>query len=72
MQASRARAALSGRSFVLPDDVKQVAEACLAHRISLRPELWLRGVQSTELVRQALSLVPVPVAAEAENAPTET
>jgi MoxR-like ATPase len=67
MQASRARAALSGRGYVLPDDVKQVAEACLAHRVSLRPELWLRGVQSTELVRQAVSMVPVPVGDEAET-----
>jgi MoxR-like ATPase len=65
MQASRARAALSGRAFVLPDDVKQVAEACLAHRVSLRPEMWLRGVQSSELVRQAVSMVPVPIGDEA-------
>ncbi|MGH9171777.1 MAG: AAA family ATPase [Acidimicrobiales bacterium] len=65
MQASRARAALSGRGYVLPDDVKQVAEACLAHRVSLKPELWLRGVQSTELVRQAVSMVAVPVGFDA-------
>ncbi len=61
MQASRARAALSGRGYVLPDDIKQVAIPCLAHRISLKPELWLRGVQSAEIVGDALEAVPVPV-----------
>jgi MoxR-like ATPase len=61
MQASRARAALSGRDYVLPDDVKSVAVPCLAHRLSLQPEMWLRGVQSTELIRQCLESVPVPV-----------
>ena len=61
LQASRARAALNGRDYVLPDDVKSIAEACLAHRLSLRPELWLRGVQSGEVVRQCLTAVPVPV-----------
>ena len=67
MQASRARAALAGRGFVLPDDVKDVAEACLAHRITLRPELWLRGVQSAELVREAVAVVPVPVGLDPEG-----
>ena len=61
LQASRAWAALNGRDYVLPDDVKSVAEACLAHRLSLRPELWLRGVQSGEVVRQCLTSIPVPV-----------
>ena len=61
LQVSRARAALSGRDFVLPDDVKSVAEPCLAHRLSLRPELWLRGVKSAELIHQCVASVPVPV-----------
>jgi MoxR-like ATPase len=73
LQASRARAALSGRDYVLPDDVKDVAVPCLAHRLSLQPEMWLRGVQSSELVLQCLAGVPVPVAfdpvAEAPAAP---
>ncbi|MGD0595306.1 MAG: MoxR family ATPase [Acidimicrobiales bacterium] len=67
LQASRARAALSGRDYVLPDDVKSVAEPCLAHRLSLLPEMWLRGVQSGELVRRCLATVPVPVAVEPES-----
>jgi MoxR-like ATPase len=61
LQVSRARAVMRGRGFVLPDDVKALAEACLSHRLSLRPELWLRGVDPAELVRQAVSQVPVPV-----------
>ena len=64
LQASRARAALAGRDYVLPDDVKAVAEPCLAHRLSLRPEMWLRGVPSSELVRQCVATVAVPVAVE--------
>ncbi len=67
MQASRARAALSGREFVLPDDVKTVTEVCLAHRMTLRPELWLRGVDSRELVRQAVDSVAVPVGFDVEG-----
>jgi MoxR-like ATPase len=66
LQASRARAALAGRDYVLPDDVKAIAEPCLAHRLSLRPEMWLRGVPSSELVRQCVATVPVPVAVEPE------
>jgi MoxR-like ATPase len=66
LQASRAHAALAGRDYVLPDDVKAVAEPCLAHRLSLRPEMWLRGVPSSELVQQSVATVPVPVAFEPE------
>ncbi|MGH9291497.1 MAG: AAA family ATPase [Acidimicrobiales bacterium] len=66
LQAARARAAMSGRSFVLPDDVKAVALACLAHRLSLRPELWLRGTDPADLVRQGLASVPVPIGFEAD------
>ena len=66
LQASRARAALAGRDYVLPDDVKAIAEPCLSHRLSLRPEMWLRGVPSSELVRQCVATVPVPVAEEPE------
>ena len=41
--STRARAALAGRDFVLPDDVKALAVACLAHRLTLLPDLWLRA-----------------------------
>jgi MoxR-like ATPase len=71
LQASRARAALSGRDYVLPDDVKSVAMPCLAHRLSLLPEMWLRGVQSDDLVRRCLAAVPVPVALESQSHDTD-
>ncbi len=59
--SSRARAALDGREFVLPDDVKALAVACLAHRLTLLPDLWLRGSRPQDLVSQCLDAVPVPV-----------
>lgn len=59
--STRARAALEGREFVLPDDVKALAVACLAHRLTLQPDLWLRGSRPEELVMQCLDSVPVPV-----------
>jgi MoxR-like ATPase len=62
--SSRARAALAGRSFVLPDDLKALAVSSLAHRLTLRPDLWLRGARPEELVGQAVASVPVPVAPE--------
>src|ERR1700730_9567367 len=46
MLMSRALAVLDGRDFVVPEDVKEVAVAALAHRITLRPEMWLRRVDS--------------------------
>jgi MoxR-like ATPase len=59
--ASRARAALAGRDFVLPDDIKALAVACLAHRLMLVPDLWLRGGRPEDLIGQCLDAVPVPV-----------
>jgi MoxR-like ATPase len=59
--ASRARAALAGREFVLPDDIKALAVSCLAHRLMLVPDLWLRGGRPEDLVGQCLDAVPVPV-----------
>jgi len=61
LQSARARAAIAGRSFVLPDDIKALAVACLAHRLTLRPDLWLRGSRPEDLVAQCLETVPVPV-----------
>lgn len=60
--STRARAALEGRDFVLPDDIKALAVACLAHRLTLLPDLWLRGSRPEELVGKCLDSVPVPVA----------
>lgn len=60
-QTAQARAAINGRTFVLPDDVKAMAEPVLAHRIILAPEARLRGHTTGEIVRRILEQVPVPV-----------
>jgi MoxR-like ATPase len=56
----RARALLSGRDFVLPDDVKALALPALAHRIVVKPEPWIRGIRGEEIVRNAVEKVVVP------------
>ncbi|MHB8247184.1 MAG: AAA family ATPase [Acidimicrobiales bacterium] len=61
LQAARALAAVRGRTYVLPDDVKTLAGPCLAHRLTLRPDLWLRGTHPEDVVRQCLGRVSVPV-----------
>jgi len=60
LRASRAWAWLSGREFVTPDDVKALAHATLAHRMALRPEAELEGVDPGQVLRSALDSVPVP------------
>jgi MoxR-like ATPase len=62
LRLSRGRAALDGRDFVTPDDVKAVAVPALAHRLTLRPELWVQRVSGEDLVREALVSVPTPKA----------
>jgi MoxR-like ATPase len=62
LRLSRGRAALEGRDFVTPDDVKAVAVPALAHRLTLRPELWVQRVSGEDLVREALDSVPTPKA----------
>jgi MoxR-like ATPase len=62
---ARGRAALSGRDFVTPDDVKSVAVPALAHRLTLRPELWVQRVRPEEIVREVLDSVPTPAPEEA-------
>jgi MoxR-like ATPase len=62
LKASRARAAVVGRDFVTPEDVKAVAGPALAHRLMLRPELWVQRVRPDDVVREALATVPTPAA----------
>jgi MoxR-like ATPase len=62
MKLSRVRAALDAREFVVPDDVKAVAAPALAHRLVLRPELWVQRVEAEEIVQDCLKGVPVPPA----------
>jgi MoxR-like ATPase len=64
LKLARCRAALSGRDFVLPDDVKSVAVPALGHRLTLRPELWAQHVSGADIVRELLSTVPTPAAEE--------
>jgi MoxR-like ATPase len=56
----RCRAALAGRDFVLPDDVKAIAVPALAHRIVLLPELWVQRVSSVDVIAEVLATVPAP------------
>ena len=60
LATSRAWAWLAGRGFVTPDDVKALAHATLAHRLSLRPEAELEGVSVASVLDSALGSVPVP------------
>ncbi len=57
---SRARALLQGRDYVVPEDVKALAVPALAHRLVLRPEMWVREVTGADVVRSCLERVPVP------------
>ena len=62
LKLSRAKAALAGRDFVIPEDVKAVAVPALAHRLTLRPELWVQRVRGEDVVLEALESVPTPPA----------
>jgi len=57
---SRARAALEGRDYVVPDDVKAIAVPALAHRLTLRPEYWVKRVSGADVVKEILDTVPTP------------
>ena len=60
VQLARAHALLQGRDYVTPEDVKALAVHTMAHRISLRPEMWVRRVQGTDVVEDLLRRTPVP------------
>jgi MoxR-like ATPase len=60
IQLARGHAVLAGREFVAPEDVKAVAVAALAHRLVLRPEMWVRQISGEDIVTELLALVPVP------------
>jgi MoxR-like ATPase len=57
---SRARAVLGGRDYVVPEDIKAVAAPALAHRITLRPEMWLRRIDPASVVADVLARTPAP------------
>ena len=60
MQLARGHAVLAGREFVAPEDVKAVAVAALAHRLVLRPEMWVRQVTGEDIVTELTRQLPVP------------
>jgi MoxR-like ATPase len=60
IQLARGHAALDSRDYVIPEDVKAVAVAALAHRLVLRPEMWVRKVTGEDLVTEILTAEPVP------------
>ena len=70
LKLARCRAAMSGRDFVTPEDVKAVAVPALAHRLMLKPELWVQQLAAEDIVREVLETVPTP-AAEAAAPATE-
>ena len=62
LKLARAEAAVRGREFVLPDDVKAVAVVALAHRLVLRPELWVSRTTPAQVIESLLQQVPAPAA----------
>jgi MoxR-like ATPase len=60
VQLARGQAMLQHRDYVIPDDVKSIAVPALAHRITLRPELWVRQVNADDVIARLLTGVPVP------------
>jgi len=60
VQLARGEALMHMRDYVIPDDIKQIAVPTLAHRVVLRPELWVRQVSSDDVVAAVVSTVPTP------------
>jgi len=60
-RAAQALAAIRGRDFVLPDDVKYLAPFALAHRLIVKPESQLRGRGPSDILQGILEVTPVPV-----------
>jgi MoxR-like ATPase len=61
-RAARTRAAAAGRNYVVPDDIKALAETVLAHRLVVTPEAQLAGLRSADVIGEVLRTVPVPSA----------
>ncbi|WP_164412341.1 AAA family ATPase [Streptomyces salinarius] len=60
VQLARARAVLDGRDYVVPEDIKDLAVPALAHRVSLRPELWVRELSTDDVLREVVDGVRTP------------
>jgi MoxR-like ATPase len=66
-RTAQARAALQGRDYVIPDDIKAVAVACLAHRMMINPENALSGETTEDVIRELLKKVEVPLVNVSES-----
>jgi MoxR-like ATPase len=62
LKLARCRAALRSRDYVVPEDVKALAMPALAHRLTLRPELWVQKMRAEDVVAECLEKVPAPAA----------
>jgi MoxR-like ATPase len=69
LKLSRARAAMDGRDYVVPDDVKSAAVPALAHRLVLRPELWVQRIRAEAVIEECLASVPAPSAEDLAPVP---
>jgi MoxR-like ATPase len=61
LKIARANAALDGRDFIIPDDIKRYATPVLGHRVILQPEYWMAKSVTEEVIRDSVSRTPVPV-----------
>jgi len=68
-RCAQALAAVSGRNYVLPDDVKKIAPPVLTHRVIVRPESRLRKMTAAAIVEDLIEDMPVPVLSNALNVP---
>ena len=73
MLVARSFAVIAGRDYVTPEDVKAIAVPVLAHRISVKPELWMSNASGASVVAEVLGTVPTPAALEpgASSEPTD-
>jgi MoxR-like ATPase len=63
-RAAQASAAIQGRTFVVPDDVKKLVAPVLSHRIILKPETRLRKIKTEDVINDVLDDIPVPVSSD--------
>lgn len=67
MLVARGIAVLDGRSYVTPEDVKEIAVSALAHRLTLNPQAWATGLQAADVIKTLLGQVPVPPSLRRES-----
>lgn len=67
MLLGRAYAVLDGRDYVLPEDIKAIAVAALAHRVTLTPTAWAAGINPEALIAELLTVVPTPASVESRT-----